>query len=92
MGIYYKPDATDEEIAECFGDYYGCSVCMHQRKCLEMLRSKLVNALDESKEVDGEKIDITKEQKEEIESWLKATEEYKKEKARIEDEIRSVEN
>ena len=50
MGIYYNPDAIDEEIAECFGDYYGCSVCMHQRKCLEMLHSKLVNALDESKE------------------------------------------
>lgn len=42
--------------------------------------------------VDGEKIDITKEQKEEIESWLKAMEEYKKEKERIEEKIRNAEN
>lgn len=49
MEIYYNPDATDEEISECFGDYYGCNVCIHKRKCLEILHSKLQSALAESK-------------------------------------------
>lgn len=49
MPIYYNPDATDEEISECIGDYYGCEICCNQGRCFSMLRDKLEATLKEVK-------------------------------------------
>lgn len=49
MPIYYNPDATDEEISECIGDYYGCEICCNQGRCFSMLRDKLEATLKEAK-------------------------------------------
>ena len=46
MPIYYNPDATDEEISECFGDYYGCEVCVNKGKCLAMICKELQAAIE----------------------------------------------
>ena len=47
MSIWYNPDATDDEIATCIGDYYGCEICINKEKCLSILSDRLEAALKE---------------------------------------------
>ena len=41
MSIWYNPDATDDEIETCVGDYYGCEICINKDKCLSILSDRL---------------------------------------------------
>lgn len=43
--IWYNPKATDEEIAECRGDYIGCEICCNVKRCFGMLSAKLEDAM-----------------------------------------------
>ena len=45
MDIYYNPKATDEEIANCKGDYIGCEICCNVGRCMDMILKKLDEAI-----------------------------------------------
>ena len=38
FGIWYDPEAKDEDIEKCLGDYIGCEVCIHKEKCFSFLK------------------------------------------------------
>ena len=46
FGIWYDPEAKDEDIEKCLGDYIGCEVCIHKEKCVSFLKEKLEKALN----------------------------------------------
>ena len=43
--IWYNTKATDEEIANCHGDYIGCEICCNVDRCLDMMLKKLDKAI-----------------------------------------------
>ena len=45
FGIWSNPEATDEDIKTCWGDYIGCEVCIHKEKCFSFLKEKLEKSL-----------------------------------------------
>ena len=47
VGIGYDPEAKDEDIEKCLGDYIGCEVCIHKEKCFSFLKEKLEKALND---------------------------------------------
>ena len=50
MEIYYNPKATDEEIANCQGDYIGCEICCNAGRCLNMMLERLDKAIRKEEE------------------------------------------
>ena len=48
MDIWYNSQATDEEIAECRGDYIGCEICCNVKRCFGMLSAKLEDSIRKS--------------------------------------------
>lgn len=50
MDIYYNPKATDEEIANCKGDYIGCEICCNVGRCMDMTLKKLDEAIRKAEE------------------------------------------
>ena len=68
MPIYYNPDATDEEISECIGDYYGCEICCNQGRCFSMLRDKLEATLREEGQMEMSYLDLLVKLKSDVES------------------------
>lgn len=49
MGDIWYRTASDDEIAECPGDYIGCEICQNQKRCLEM-KTQLLQKVVEVKE------------------------------------------
>lgn len=45
----WEHNATDEEIAECDGDYIGCEICRHKKRCLKLKLEQLEQVMQESK-------------------------------------------
>ena len=45
FGIWNDPEAKDEDIKSCWGDYVGCEVCIHKEKCFSFLKEKLEKSL-----------------------------------------------
>ena len=43
--VWYNTKATDEEIANCHGDYIGCEICCNVDRCLNMMLKKLDKAI-----------------------------------------------
>ena len=41
MAIYEQPTATNEEIKNCSGDYYGCEICRFACRCIEIKLGEL---------------------------------------------------
>ena len=48
--IWYNPKATDEEIANCRGDYIGCEICCNVGRCFGMMLKKLDEAIRKEEE------------------------------------------
>lgn len=51
MVVYENPNATDEEIANCHGDYIGCEICCNVDRCLDMMLKKLDKAIHKKEEL-----------------------------------------
>ncbi len=47
--IWYRT-ASDEEIANCPGDYIGCEICRNQKRCFELMAQRLQKATDENEQ------------------------------------------
>ena len=39
---------TDEEIAACEGDYYGCEICYWRKRCAMLLSKKIEEVQNEN--------------------------------------------
>ena len=59
MKVYKNPNATEEEIRNCKGDYIGCEICRHVGKCLGFIVERLDEAIRKEEEALPE--DIKKE-------------------------------
>jgi hypothetical protein len=57
MKCYNNPIATDEEIRNCPGDYYGCEICPYTETCFGMLLDSLnkIGKDNQDKEEDNKK-------------------------------------
>ena len=38
--IWYRA-ASDDEVAQCTGDYIGCEICQNQKRCAELMTQRL---------------------------------------------------
>lgn len=47
--VWENNNATDEEIANCNGDYYGCEICKNRGRCIKMTMSSLTDAITEAR-------------------------------------------
>lgn len=50
MRIYEKPNATNEEIANCQGDYIGCEICRYADRCIDIKLKRLDEAIRKEEE------------------------------------------
>lgn len=49
MEFIWNRIATDEEIANCNGDYYGCEICRNCNRCAELLIQRLNQANNQTR-------------------------------------------
>ena len=50
MDIWYNTNATDEEIANCRGDYIGCEICRYANRCIDIKLKRLDEAIRREEE------------------------------------------